>query len=195
MRYLSCYLAILTSLLLSCSGSKNVASDTLSVASSDSTRTALGQVAPPDLTPTQVAQLPRAVQRQYRKNLRAQPRKVPLVQGRAAVAAAGDIAAPTQTSYKPNKSTTVQATDSANVQTAQSKEGPAVAGEGNQVPVTTTEESWVRAVLPYAAGLAGLGLIYSLLPMPVNGAGWLLFLLKRKRKREPTLSPPPEHQG
>jgi hypothetical protein len=67
-------------------------------------------------------------------------------------------------------------------QSATSAKGPAVAGTGNQVPVTTTEESWLRPLLPYAAGVAGLGLLYSLLPfLPIAGSGWLLVLLKRRK--------------
>jgi hypothetical protein len=135
------------------------------------------------LTPLQVAQLPRAVQRQYRKNLRAQPRTVPLVQGRAAVNA--PAATQVVASYKP-EAAVVLATDSAQVTTAQSKKGPAVAaGRDAEVPITTTAESWVRPLLPYAAGLAGLGLLYSLVPLPLAGAGWLWALLRRGRKREP----------
>lgn len=172
-------------LFAACAGSKNLSSDTLSVASSDAT-TELSRESsvaqPVDLTPAQVAQLPRSQQRQYRKNLRAQPRTVPLIQGRAAVA--GNITAPVQTSYKPDAAV-VLATDSAKVQVAQTKKGPAVAGEGNTVPITTTEESWLRPLLPYAVGVLGLALLYSLLPLGLAGSGWLWVLLRKGRSPEP----------
>ncbi|WBO86062.1 hypothetical protein [Hymenobacter yonginensis] len=132
------------------------------------------------LTPVQVAQLPRAVQRQYRKNLRAQPRTVPLVQGRAAVNA--PAAKQVVASYKP-EAAVVLATDGAQVTTAQSKKGPAVAaGRNAEVPMATTAESWVRPLLPYAVGLAGLGLLYSLVPLPLAGAGWLRAIVRRRRE-------------
>lgn len=107
---------------------------------------------------------------------------MPLVQGRAAVNA--PAATQVVASYKP-EAAVVLATDSAQVTTAQSKKGPAVAaGRDAEVPITTAAESWVRPLLPYAAGLAGLGLLYSLVPLPLAGAGWLL-VLRRGRKREP----------
>ncbi|RPD46793.1 hypothetical protein DNI29_11550 [Hymenobacter sediminis] len=68
-------------------------------------------------------------------------------------------------------------------QAAKSSKGPAVAGEGNQIPIT--KESWLRAALPYAAGGLGLVLLYSLLPLGLTGSGWLLAVLRRGRSREP----------
>lgn len=47
----------------------------------------------------------------------------------------------------------------AQVQVANTRKGPAVAGNGNQVPITTEEKSWLQTLLPYAAGALGLGLI------------------------------------
>lgn len=91
---------------------------------------------PPNLTPAQVAQLPAKAQQQYRKNLRAARPRVPLIQGRAAVHA--PAATQAVASYKP-KAPVVVADSGSSVQVAQTRKGPAVVGDGNDL--RTTKES------------------------------------------------------
>ncbi|NVO33465.1 hypothetical protein [Hymenobacter lapidiphilus] len=143
---------------------------------------------PPDLTPAQVAHLPARVQRQYRKNLKAQPRMVPLIQGRAAVNA--PAATSVATSYK-NAAPVTLATDSAvvNVSTA-GKSGQAAAGPGI---VQTRTEAPKRTVWQRVAGLLtgltstigwlllGAVLLHGLAPGVGYGTGWLRRFVSRRR--------------
>lgn len=125
------------------------------------------------LTPLQLAQLPRRVQRQYRKNLRAQPRTVPLIQGRAAVHA--PLATTVQAAYKP-RGPLVQADSGAAVNVAESRRGPAVAGNGNKVTAPAAEH-WFRPFVPWVLGVGGVLGLYWLWP-------WVLALLRRRRGAE-----------
>ena len=111
--------------------------------------------------------------RQYRRNLRAQPRTVPLIQGRAAVVAplaTGSVVA----AYKP-RAAVVLADSGAAVQVASSRKGPAVAGNGNTT--TTSTEHWARPFVPWVIGAVGAVGLYLLWP-------WLLSLLRRRRAAE-----------
>ncbi|RPD45842.1 hypothetical protein DNI29_16975 [Hymenobacter sediminis] len=59
------------------------------------------------------------------------------------------------------------------------KGGTSATAPHAQAAATTEKESWLRAVLPYAAGVVALGLLYSLIPLGLSGSGWLLALLRR----------------
>lgn len=64
--------------------------------------------------------------------------------------------------------------------------GGASATAPNAVATATTEkENWLSAVLPWAAGVGAVGLLYLLVPLGTPGAGWLLLLFRRGRSREP----------
>jgi hypothetical protein len=65
------------------------------------------------------------------------------------------------------------------------KGGAAATAPNATATATTEKESWVSAVLPYALGLGGLGLLYSLLPLGLAESGWLWVLLQKGRSREP----------
>lgn len=101
---------------------------------------------PKDLAPEsealRVAKLPAKVQRRYRRNVRAAKPSVPLIQGRAAVNA--PAATQVVASYKP-RAAVVLADSGAVVTTAQSKNGPAVVGDGNDL--RTTKESPAKYIV------------------------------------------------
>ncbi|GGG34332.1 hypothetical protein [Hymenobacter glacieicola] len=75
-----------------------------------------------------------------------------------------------------------QATDNTK---AGSRGGAAATAPAAVATTTTTKENWLRPLLPWAAGVVVLALLYSLLPLGLNGSGWLLVLLRRGRSREP----------
>jgi hypothetical protein len=74
------------------------------------------------------------------------------------------------------KNLTALADSGAVVNVAESRKGPAVAGNGNRVTVPATPP-WFRPFVPWVLGTAGLLVLYWLWP-------WLLALLRRRRSRE-----------
>ncbi|NVO30287.1 hypothetical protein [Hymenobacter lapidiphilus] len=163
------------------------ASKNTSSTSSASSRTA--SLTLPVTTPVAPApNAPGREHRQYRRNLRAQPRTVPLIQGRAAVNA--PAATSVATSYK-NAAPVTLATDSAVVNVAAvAKNGQAAAGSGI---VQTRTEAPKRTIWQRVTGLftgltstvgwlllAGL-VLHGLAPGVGYGTGWLRRFVSRRR--------------